>query len=304
MLARAPAIAPIAIRDARARARASVSAPCARSVQFSVVSTSNGLELSRRNSVTLAASRARAAVSRVECAQRMNVRASAALASAEPAPALLVRVPLALGYVALTVASGCNAFMWTLDLSNPIIPTAKSFVIGRLCVAIGATLLAALNFWPQASKQLGRAHRAFSNAASSERLKLDAAKFAALVMMKMCFEYYAYWMALTSFTPCTQSMELCAWYGLAFIGHAAFMGLANTVIAADGASSEMIPTPVRKLIGGFDLVLALMCVATSKLAMSGYGVASALVGFAFLIAGIYFTFEDKLPKKPATAKSS
>lgn len=211
---------------------------------------------------------------------------------------------MALAYAALTVAGGCNAFMWALDLTNPIIPSAKSFVIGRLCVAIGATLLAALNFWPQASKQLGRAHRAFTSAASSERLKLDAAKFAALVMMKMCFEYYAYWMALTRFTPCSQSLELCAWYGLAFVGHAAFMGLAGTVISADGASTETIPMPVRKLIGGFDLILALMCVATSKLAMSGYGVTGALVGFAFLVAAVYFTFEDKIPKKPATAKST
>ena len=222
----------------------------------------------------------------------------------EPAAALLVMIPLALFYSALTLSAACNAFMWTLDLQNPIISSGTSLVLGRLCVAVGATVLACLNFFPQATKQLSRAHRAFTSVSSSERLKLDAAKFAALVVMKMMFEFYAYWKALTSFTPCSESLELCAWYGAAFVGHAAFMGLARVVIAPDATSTTEVPANARKLIGSFDLVLALMCFATSRLAMGGNGIVSAFMGAGFLIAALYFTFEDKLPKKSDNAQSA
>jgi hypothetical protein len=54
---------------------------------------------------------------------------------------------------------------------------------------------------------------------------------------------------------------------------------------------------MRTLIGGFDVFLALACVGTSKLAMAGYGVPSAALGFVFMLAATYFTFENKLPSK-------
>jgi hypothetical protein len=213
-----------------------------------------------------------------------------------PAP-LYVKIPLGFAYAALTYAAACNAFMWTLDLSAPIIEGPTSLVVGRLCVALGATLLAGLNFWPQAEKQLGRCARTFASKESSERLKADAAKFAAMVAMKMGFEFYAYWKALTSFTPCSQSLELPAWYGLAFVGHATFVAASSKILGPGGASTEDVPLQMRKLIGGFDVLLALACVGTSKLAMAGYGVPSAALGFVFMLAATYFTFENKLPSQ-------
>lgn len=210
-----------------------------------------------------------------------------------------VNVPLAAAYAALTYSALCNAFMWSLDFVDPIIPSPLGSLIGKLAVALGASTLAALNFYPQAKRQLGRCARVFADAASSEQLKADAAKFGVLVVMKMGFEFIAYWKALTSFTPCTASLELAGYYGVAFVGHAAFMGAASKVIGADG-QTEVVPEPVRKLIGGFDLVLALLCFATSKLAMAGVSALSGVCGFTFFILALYFTFEDKI--KAAAAK--
>jgi len=230
-------------------------------------------------------------------ARRCAVARAARGASDEPPAPLYVKIPLGFAYAALTYAAACNAFMWTLDLSAPIIEGPTSLVVGRLCVALGATLLAALNFWPQAERQLGRCARAFASKASSERLKADAAKHAALVAMKMGFEFYAYWKALTSFTPCSQSLELAAWYGLAFVGHATFVAASSKILGPGGASTEDVPLNVRKLIAGFDVSLALACVGTSKLAMAGRGAPSAALGVAFALAATYFTFEDKLPSR-------
>lgn len=204
-----------------------------------------------------------------------------------------VNVPLTLAYAALTYSALCNAFMWSLDFVDPIIPSPLGSLIGKLAVALGASTLAALNFYPQAKRQLGRCARVFADAASSEQLKADAAKFGVLVVMKMGFEFIAYWKALTSFTPCTASLELAGYYGVAFVGHAAFMGAASKVIGADG-QTEVVPEPVRKLIGGFDLVLALLCFATSKLALAGVSALSGVCGFTFFILALYFTFEDKI----------
>ena len=204
-----------------------------------------------------------------------------------------VNVPLAAAYAALTYSALCNAFMWSLDFVDPIIPSPLGSLIGKLAVALGASTLAALNFYPQAKRQLGRCARVFADAASSEQLKADAAKFGVLVVMKMGFEFIAYWKALTSFTPCTASLELAGYYGVAFVGHAAFMGAASKVIGADG-QTEVVPEPVRKLIGGFDLVLALLCFATSKLALAGVSALSGVCGFTFFILALYFTFEDKI----------
>jgi len=201
-------------------------------------------------------------------------------------------------YAAMTIASGLNAFMWTLDFTNPIIRwTSVGTVIGRACVAAGATALAALNFGPRACAQTLRCARAFASRASSERLKADAAKFAVLIGMKVACEAYAYWKALTSFTPCSQSLELSAWYGVAFLGHAVFVALASKQITEDGSSTIEVPVRARKLIGAFDVALAALCAATSAFAVRGFGVASAACGVVFLAAAIFFTFEDKLPKK-------
>lgn len=246
------------------------------------------------------ASRDGARATRRRSNERPRRRAVARAASGtddEPPAPLYVKIPLGFAYAALTYAAACNAFMWTLDLSAPIIEGPTSLVVGRLCVALGATLLAGLNFWPQAEKQLGRCARTFASKESSERLKADAAKFAAMVAMKMGFEFYAYWKALTSFTPCSQSLELPAWYGLAFVGHATFVAASSKILGPGGASTEDVPLQMRKLIGGFDVLLALACVGTSKLAMAGYGVPSAALGFVFMLAATYFTFENKLPSK-------
>ena len=204
----------------------------------------------------------------------------------------------AMTYAAMTMASGVNAFMWTLDFTNPIVQwTSVGTVVGRACVAAGATALAALNFGPRACAQTLRCARAFASRTSSERLKADAAKFAALIGMKVACEAYAYWKALTSFTPCSQSLELSAWYGVAFLGHAVFVALASKQITEDGSSTIEVPARARKLIGAFDVALAALCAATSAFAVRGFGVASAACGVVFLAAAIFFTFEDKLPKK-------
>lgn len=204
----------------------------------------------------------------------------------------------AMTYAAMTMASGVNAFMWTLDFTNPIIQwTSVGTVVGRACVAAGATALAALNFGPRACAQTLRCARTFASRASSERLKADAAKFAALIGMKVACEAYAYWKALTSFTPCSQSLELSAWYGVAFLGHAVFVALASKQITEDGSSTIEVPLQARKLIGAFDVALAALCAATSAFAVRGFGGASAACGVVFLAAAIFFTFEDKLPNK-------
>ena len=224
------------------------------------------------------------------------IPAAAESPSSSPSPSSVpwyVNVPLTLAYAALTYSALCNAFMWSLDFVDPIIPSPLGSLIGKLAVALGASTLAALNFYPQAKRQLGRCARVFADAASSEQLKADAAKFGVLVVMKMGFEFIAYWKALTSFTPCTASLELAGYYGVAFVGHAAFMGAASKVIGADG-QTEVVPEPVRKLIGGFDLVLALLCFATSKLALAGVSALSGVCGFTFFILALYFTFEDKI----------
>ena len=204
---------------------------------------------------------------------------------------------LACAYAALVYFAGCNAFMWALDLSAPIIETPAPFVLGRLFVAIGMTALAAFNFYPQAKKQLGLAARAalWTPSADAET-KTFAMTFAAKVCGKIMIECVAYWYALTMFTPCSVSMELCAYYGVAFVGHAAFMASSARVLGASGAI-ETIPRNVRALIGSFDLVLGALCVATSRFAMAGWGVASAACGAAFLALALYFTFENK--QKPS-----
>jgi hypothetical protein len=105
------------------------------------------------------ASRDGARATRRRSNERPRRRAVARAASGtddEPPAPLYVKIPLGFAYAALTYAAACNAFMWTLDLSAPIIEGPTSLVVGRLCVALGATLLAGLNFWPQAEKQLGR----------------------------------------------------------------------------------------------------------------------------------------------------
>ena len=198
-------------------------------------------------------------------------------------------------YAAITMSSAVNAFMWMLDFTNPIIQwTSVGTVIGRACVASGVTALAALDFGPRACEQMRRCARTFVTKGSSERLKADAAKFAALVGMKVACEAYAYWKALTSFSPCSQSLELCAWYGVAFLGHAAFIALATTQITEDGSSTEEIPAETRKLIVAFNLGLAALCAATSAFAARGFGSASATCGVVFFAAALFFTFEDKI----------
>jgi hypothetical protein len=215
--------------------------------------------------------------------------------------ASLVDVPVTALYAAITVAAACNAFMWMLDFSNPIIPSPASFVLGRVCIASGATLLAGLNFYPQAKRQWTRVVRAFADPGSSEPFKADAARFGACVVMKMVAESVAYWKALTSFTPCSQSLELSAYYGIAFVGHALFVGACAKVLGANVGDVEVIPDKVRQLIGGFDLVLAGLCACTSAFATRGFGVASAACGVAFFALAAYFTFEDKLPKPKSKA---
>jgi len=229
----------------------------------------------------------------VALAEADSADSAASAGSASTRAPYYVSVPLAAAYAALAYSSACNAFMWTLDFVDPIIPSPFGSLVGKLAVALGATTLAALNFYPQARRQLGRCARVFADGASSEQLKADAAKFGVLVAMKMGFEFVAYWKALTSFTPCTASLELAGYYGVAFVGHAAFMGAASKVIGADG-QTEVVPAPVRKLIGGFDLVLAMLCFATSKLAMAGASALSGVCGSSFFILALYFTFEDKI----------
>ena len=173
-------------------------------------------------------------------------------------------VVFSMTYAAITMSSAVNAFMWMLDFTNPIIQwTSVGTVIGRACVASGVTALAALDFGPRACEQMRRCARTFATKGSSERLKADAAKFAALVGMKVACEAYAYWKALTSFSPCSQSLELCAWYGVAFLGHAAFIALATTQINEDGSFTEEIPAETRKLIVAFNLGLAALCAAAT-----------------------------------------
>ena len=204
-------------------------------------------------------------------------------------------VVFAMTYAAMTMSSAVNAFMWMLDFTNPIIQwTSVGTVIGRACVASGVTALAALDFGPRACEQMRRCARTFATKGSSERLKADAAKFAALVGMKVACEAYAYWKALTSFSPCSQSLELCAWYGVAFLGHAAFIALATTQITEDGSSTEEIPAETRKLIVAFNVGLAALCAATSAFAARGFGGASAACGVVFFAAALFFTFEDKI----------
>jgi len=226
-----------------------------------------------------------------------NARASASNASPLPSA---VSVPLAGAYAALAYVGACNAFMWALDLTAPIIETPAPFVIGRLCVAIGATTLAALNFYPQAKKQLGLAWSVVANARADMDAKKFAFTFALKVLGKMVCEFYGYWLALTKFTPCSVSMELSAYYAVAFLGHAAFVAASGKVLGASGAI-ETIPRNVQVLIGSFDLVLAGLCVATSRLAIAGAGVASAASGVAFLALALYFTFENK--QKPSKASA-
>lgn len=48
-----------------------------------------------------------------------------------------------------------------------------------------------------------------------------------------------------------------------------------------------------KFIGGFDVLLVLVCVGMSKFVMVGYGVSSAAFGFVFMFVATYFTFENK-----------
>jgi hypothetical protein len=204
-------------------------------------------------------------------------------------------VVFSMTYAAITMSSAVNAFMWMLDFTNPIIQwTSVGTVIGRACVASGVTALAALDFGPRACEQMRRCARTFATKGSSERLKADAAKFAALVGMKVACEAYAYWKALTSFSPCSQSLELCAWYGVAFLGHAAFIALAKTQINEDGSFTEEIPAETRKLIVAFNLGLAALCAATSAFAARGFGGASATCGVVFFAAAIFFTFEHTI----------
>lgn len=204
-------------------------------------------------------------------------------------------VVFSMTYATITMSSAVNAFMWMLDFTNPIIQwTSVGTVIGRACVASGVTALAAGNFGPRACEQMRRCARTFATKGSSERLKADAAKFAALVGMKVACEAYAYWKALTSFSPCSQSLELCAWYGVAFLGHAAFIALAKTQINEDGSSTEEIPAETRKLIVACDVGLAAACAATSAFAARGFGGASATCGVVFFAAALFFTFEDKM----------
>jgi hypothetical protein len=244
------------------------------------------------------------ASTRALAARRARVRAhasekSAGLSAGAVASAAL-SATLACAYAALVYFAGCNAFMWALDISAPIIEQPLPYVLGRLFVAIGMTTLAGLNFYPQARKQLGLCLRCATSSESDAATKQFAGIFAAKVVGKIVLEFVAYWYALTTFTPCTVSMELCAYYAVAFVGHAAFMASSGRVLGASG-STETIPQNVRVLIGSFDLVLAALCVATSRLALAGWGVASAACGTAFLALALYFTFENK--QKPQVAST-
>ena len=196
-------------------------------------------------------------------------------------------------YAAITMSSAVNAFMWMLDFTNPIIQwTSVGTVIGRACVASGVTALAALDFGPRACEQMRRCARTFATKGSSERLKADAAKFAALVGMKVACEAYAYWKALTSFSPCSQSLELCAWYGVAFLGHAAFIALATTQINEDGSFTEEIPAETRKLIVAFNLGLAGLL--GGQVRPGGFGSTACACGVVFFAAALFFTFEHTI----------
>lgn len=161
--------------------------------------------------------------------------------------------------------------------------------VGELCVLASGALLGALNFGPQAGKQIHGGLRALDQIGGT---RADAAEFLGLVMLKIIFDLFGLIVLAVPDAMLPGWLPRTAGIVVTMLAHGSFVTRCHITFNRDGTRKQ-IPPKARELISTADRVLAFLAMAVTIGTARNLPLVSLPTGCLFLIAAFYFTFENK-----------